>query len=585
MTFASSSAQISNGCDNRRSARPLPSVQFNLKDLEDLLGTKVPHDKDGLNKLVAYVKADVESLEEENGQSTVSIEVKDSNHPDIWCVEGVARALSGYLKLKQSKPATVQGPSGYSITIDKRLRSIRPYIACAIVRNVKPSEEALKSWISLQEKMDQTYGRKRRKASIGLYQADLIKPPIRYTVSNPDDTSFIPLGSDTSMTLRQIVQSHPKGIEYGQTISKHDTWPLLIDKNDKILSLPPIINSTDIGKITTETKNILIEVTGTSLETVQDTLKIVVATLSERGGKIYSCAQKYPYAPTRTTTPDLKEQPFQVSLDYANKLLGTNLTSKQAIDLLKRAGYSTGKVIGDKIAIGVPPYRIDIMHQVDVVEDIGIAMDINTLKPEWPGIFTVGGLSPVTAKLDNIAELMVGLGYQEIMTYSLSSPETMAKKMNMPENEQIELQNPSMTTYTILRPWLLPSLMEFLSNNTHVEYPQRIFEVGRCFTRDPSTPTRVKDIPKLSAITVHATAGFTEIRQSLDSLLRSLGIEYSVKPSTHPSFLEGRTGQIVSRNQNIGTIGELNPRVIKAWGLSLPVGTFELDLSLLLNLN
>ncbi|TMI58758.1 phenylalanine--tRNA ligase subunit beta, partial [Candidatus Bathyarchaeota archaeon] len=184
----------------------MPSVQFNLKDLEELLGTKVPHDKDGLNKLVAYVKADVESMEEENGQSTVSIEVKDSNHPDIWCVEGVARALRGYLKLKQSKPTTVQGPSGFSITIDRRLRSIRPYIACAIVRNVKPSEEALKSWISLQEKMDQTYGRKRRKASIGLYQADLIKPPIRYTVSNPDETSFIPLGSDTSMTLRQIVE-------------------------------------------------------------------------------------------------------------------------------------------------------------------------------------------------------------------------------------------------------------------------------------------------------------------------------------------------------------------------------------------
>src|SRR5713101_202535 len=182
----------------------MPSVQLNLKDFEDLLGTKVPHAKDGLNKLVAYVKADVESMEEEDGQLTVSIEVKDSNHPDIWCIEGVARALRGYLKLEKSKPATVQGPSGYTITIDKRLRPIRPYIACAIVRNVKPSEEALKSWISLQEKMDQTYGRKRRKASIGLYQADLIKPPIKYTVGHPGNTSFIPLGSDRPITLRKI---------------------------------------------------------------------------------------------------------------------------------------------------------------------------------------------------------------------------------------------------------------------------------------------------------------------------------------------------------------------------------------------
>src|SRR5207245_11071080 len=241
-----------------------------------------------------------------------------------------------------------------------------------------------------------------------------------------------------SMTLRQIVESHPKGIEYGQTISRYNEWPLLIDKNEKILSLPPIINSTDLGKVTTETRNILIEVTGTSLETVQDTLKIVVTTLSERGGKIYSCTQKYPYAPTKTTTPDLKEQPFQVSLDHANKLLGTSLQSKQATDLLKRAGYSAGEVIGDKITIAVPSYRIDIMHQVDVVEDIGIAMDINTLKPEWPGIFTVGVLTPVTTKLDNITELMVGLGYQERLTYSLSSPETMARKMKVPEEIQIK---------------------------------------------------------------------------------------------------------------------------------------------------
>src|SRR5207244_8828676 len=130
----------------------------------------------------------------------------------------------------------------------------------------------------------------------------------------------------------------------------------------------------------------------------------------------------------------------------------------------KRAGYSTVKVIGDKITIGVPPYRIDIMHQVDVIEDIGIAMDINTLQPQWPGIFTVGGLTPVTTKLDNIAELMVGLGYQEIMTYSLSSPEIMAKKMKTSEDEKIEHQHESMTTYTFIRSWLHPRLTILITN-------------------------------------------------------------------------------------------------------------------------
>src|SRR5207244_9524489 len=158
-------------------------------------------------------------IDELNG--IVNIEVKDSNHPDIWSVEGIARSLRGFLGKHPGKPPRVSGQSSLKIVIDKRVKTVRPYIACAIVKDVKPSEEALKSWISLQEKIDQTYGRKRRKASIGLYQADLINPPIRYTVSNPDDTSFIPFGSDTSLTLRQIAVSHPKGVEYGQAISKH----------------------------------------------------------------------------------------------------------------------------------------------------------------------------------------------------------------------------------------------------------------------------------------------------------------------------------------------------------------------------
>ncbi|HZD13505.1 MAG TPA: hypothetical protein VE177_08325, partial [Candidatus Binatus sp.] len=185
---------------------------------------------------------------------------------------------------------------------------------------------------------------------------------------------------------------------------------------------------------------------------------------------------------------------------------------------------------------------------------------------------------------DDVAELMVGLGYQEIMTYSLASPETMAEKMRLSATDQIELLNPSMTTYTILRPWLLPSLIEFLSNNTHVEYPQRIFEIGQCFSRDPSNPIKVTDKPKLSAMTIHATAGYTEIRQVLDALLHSLGVEFSVQPSEHPSFLNGRTGKIVSKQgTELGVIGEMNPHVIRAWGLSLPTGAFELDLSRLLS--
>src|SRR5437870_1692211 len=192
-----------------------PSVQFSLADLEGLLGKTVPRDKEGLNEIFAFVKGDVESLEGD----IVSIEVKDSNRPDIWAVEGIARALRGYLGGGRTKEVRVLGRSNLKVVIDKRVKPIRPFISTAIVKGLRPTDEALKSWINLQEKLDQTYGRKRKRASIGFYQADLIQSPLSYTVANPDIITFAPLGSGKKQSLRDIVETHPKGSEYGEIIS------------------------------------------------------------------------------------------------------------------------------------------------------------------------------------------------------------------------------------------------------------------------------------------------------------------------------------------------------------------------------
>src|SRR5207245_6094863 len=127
------------------------------------------------------------------------------------------------------------------------------------------------------------------------------KSPLRYSGGNPDDTAFVPIGSTEKMTPQEIVEKHPKGIEYGAIISSFKDWPLLTDGDGKVLSLPPIINSNDLGKVSSGTRNILVEVTGTNADTVGNTLKIVVAALAERGGKIYSCTQKYTDKPTSQT--------------------------------------------------------------------------------------------------------------------------------------------------------------------------------------------------------------------------------------------------------------------------------------------
>jgi phenylalanyl-tRNA synthetase beta chain len=447
------------------------------------------------------------------------------------------------------------------------------------VRNVKPSENALKSWISLQEKMDLTYGRKRKRASIGFYQADLIKSPLRYTVVNPDDTSFVPLGSTEKMTLREIVEKHAKGIEYGGIISSFKDWPLLTDGDGKILSLPPIINSNDLGKIGSDTRNILVEVTGTNVDTVGNTLKIVVAALAERGGKIYSCNQTYSDKRAKPViTPDLESSFKELSVSYANRLLGATFKPAEMIRALVRAGHPARQVSKDILRVESLCYRIDIMHQVDLVEDLAIALDINKLDPEWPRIWTLGGLAPETDGHETLAEVMIGLGYQELLTYSLTTPEVFVDKMGIERESYAELLNPKMSTHTAMRSWLLPSLLNLLHDNTHVDYPQRVFEIGPCVIVKENGEGLTETRYKIAAVTIHTAAGFTEIRSCLDTLLASIGIQFEVIPTTQPSFLEGRTGEVMSGQKRLGVVGELHPKIIREWGLSLPVAAFELEI-------
>jgi len=535
----------------------------------------VPRDRDGLNEIFAFVKGDVESLEGD----AVSIEVKDSNRPDIWSVEGIARALKGYLGAGRIRPITVAGRSNLNVVVDKRVKPIRPFISTAIVKGLQPTDEALKSWINLQEKLDQTYGRKRKIASIGFYQADLIQSPLSYTVANPDIITFAPLGSEEKQSLREIVSTHPKGSEYGEIISQFESWPVLVDGADNVLSLPPVINSNDLGRITTGTRNILVEVTGTNAETVHNTLKIVVSSLAERGGRIYSCLETYPYGtPRRLVSPDLTPTVTSLRLSHINKLLGTSVRLREASRFVERAGYKVQRATRDTIQLEIPCYRTDIMHSVDMMEDIAIAMDINKLKPEWPMIWTVGNLAKETDENESVAEIMIGLGFQEVLTYALTSPVVVSNNVPSSQGKLVELLNPRMTTHTVLRNWLLPSLLETTSHNTHVDYPQRIFEIGPCIGRRENETHPIQETRRLAAVTIHANAGFTEIRSSLDALAKNKGRSFQIKETEHPSFLSGRCGAIISDGREVGVIGEVNPRVIKSWGLNLPAAAFEVEM-------
>ena len=179
--------------------------------------------------------------------------------------------------------------------------------------------------------------------------------------------------------------------------------------------------------------------------------------------------------------------------------------------------------------------------------------------------------------IDIARELMVGLGYQEILTYTLTNQETLFKKMNMQKTKIVELSNPKVVTMTCLRNWLLPSLMEFLSNNQSVEFPQKIFELGKVTLLDETKETKTRDEDWLCAVTTHVNANFSEIKSALDAFMSNFGVDWQIKETTHPSFIEGRVGKVMVGGVEVGVVGEVNPLVLEAWKLENPAAAFEIN--------
>jgi len=562
----------------------MPTIEVDYVEFEQMLGKKLNKDPDRIDEVLALAKAEMKVFDRKTG--LMSVEIKDTNRCDLWNVEGLVRCLRGFLGFESGPKRYVAGKPVCEVHVDSRLKYIRPYIACSVVKDVELNDRIIRGLMQLQDKLDHTYGRNRRRTSIGLYDFDQIVSPLSYSVAKPDEVSFIPLGFGERMSLREILRKHPKGLEYGKIVSGHPVYPILLDAEGKTLSFPPIINSNDLGRVTETTRNVLVEVTGTVDETVLNTLTIVSLSLVDRGGKAYSTVVNYPEG-TSTVTPRFSSGSMNLSIDYVNKVLGLNLSVQQVSRLLMRAGYGVEKTGRSSVRVEIPCYRIDVMHQVDLVEDVAIAYGFNNIEPLWRKFPTVGGVRPEQGLLNVARELMIGLGFQEILTYTMANPEMLFARMNLKSHASatriglgplVEVANPKVQTLTCLRSWLLPCLMDFLGCNLHVEYPQRVFELGKVTIPDAKADTRTRDVEKLAAVSCHAGAGFSEAKSCLDAFFMNLGLKWQIKETEHASFIDGRVGKVVADGCDVGFAGEVHPAVLEAWEVENPATAFELNM-------
>ncbi len=494
------------------------------------------------------------------------------NRPDLLSYSGFKRSFLAFLGKKTGlKKYKIDKPEkNYKIIIDSSVKDIRPYTACAIVKGLKLNDEKIKEIIDIQEKLHTTLGRKRKKAAIGIYPLEKIKLPITYKALEPDKIKFIPLESDKAMSGLQILQKHPAGRKYAHLLAGKVKFPVFVDGNKNILSMPPIINSQNTGKIDEKTKDVFIECSGFDFKILKKCLNIIVANLADMNGKIYQMELKYK---KKDITPDLTPQKETIYLENVNKLLGLNLSEKQMKFFLEKMGHNYEKGV-----VKIPAWRTDILHEVDLIEDVAIAYGYEKFIPEISEIFTIGEEDKIEIIKRKIAEILAGLRMLEVSNYHLTNKEEHFRKMGIPEKLQkefVEIEE-SKTEYNILRKGLAPCILKTLSKNIDSEYPQKIFEIGKVFS--DSENKKIIENEKLAVAL--APGNFTEIKQILEYLFKMLNIKITLNETNNSPlwFIEGRIGKILLNNEHIGFIGEIHPRILKNWKIKMPVALFEIDL-------
>lgn len=515
---------------------------------------------------IAMFGTPLESLDE----NEIALEIFP-NRPDLLSLHGYLRAFLAFIGKKTGlKEYKVNKPEAkYEVSIDHSLRDVRPYTACAIVKNLTFDDETIKEVIDIQEKIHATLGRNRKKIAIGIYPLEEIKLPIRFEARKPQDIKFVPLESEREMTGLQILEQHPAGKEYGYLLKEIKKFPVFVDANKEILSMPPIINSNKTGKITEGTREIFIECSGFDFNALKKTLNILVTMFSDMGGEIYQ--MKLNYGLKKEITPNLTPEKIKINFGNINKLLGLELNEKDVKKLLERMGYGY-----DNPEVFIPAWRADILHEVDIAEDVAIAYGYDNFTPEIPEIATIGQCDRKESVKNKIAEILVGLGFLEVSSYHLLMKDDL-KKLNNKAAMEVEK---SKTDYKVLRHNLLCSMLNTLARNVDAEYPQKLFEIGTVFEKDDKKENGIDEQEKL--IIAMTPGNFTEMKQVYEYLAKMLNIDIKIEEATAHSFIEGRTARVLLNEKNIGVMGEIHPSVLKAWHLKMPLVLLEIDLEKIL---
>ena len=570
----------------------MPKIEVNEKLFFKQIGKK--YDYDELERKLTCGKAELDekpdvSLPE--NQRTIKIELNDTNRPDLWSTNGVARQIRLHNGIKQndyssfiSTKDNIKDFGNRVITVDPELKDIRPYMVSFVISGKPIDEPMLLDIIQTQEKLCWNFGRKRKSISMGVYRVEDIKFPVHYKAVDPDKTSFIPLQCTEPMTCRQILTEHPKGKDFGWILKDLNKFPLLVDDKDDVLSMAPIINSAKLGAVQIGDKDLMVELSGDNIENLILSANIVACDFADCGYEILPVKVCHPYDTglgKDIVVPYYYQPSTKATLNHINKLLGSSFSEQEVIEALEKMGntVTSAKIDGDvEFTLFPAPYRNDFLHEVDVIEDVMIGRDLETFEPEKPSDFTIGRLLPVTEFSRKTKTVMVGLGYQEMIFNYVGSRQDYIEKMNINGSDVIEIANPMSENYQFIRSSIISSLLKAESGSANAIFPHKIFEIGKVayICSEENTGTRTRQC--LGFLTAANNANFNSAASEVSALLYYLDHKYEVSESSDPRFISGRQAAIIVNGKQVGIFGEIHPAVLENWSISVPCVAGELDL-------
>lgn len=555
----------------------MPVINFKYDELYKQLGKTL--DNDELIDILPMISSDVESYTDE--------EVKAEffpNRPDYYSLEGIVRSLKGYFEIETGMPKYEVIKTENTIVVDEKLEDIRPYVATCVVKNVEISDEELVNIMEFQEHLHWVIGRDRKKVAIGIHDLDAVEGPFYYKAGNPKEDKFIPLDSTEELTLDEILEEHDKGKKYSKLLKDKEFYPLIVDGNGNIMSMPPIINS-DLTKLTTATKNLFIDVTGTDLIAVTNALNIIASNLAEHDGAVIETMKVvYPYNDD-IEYPQFEPQIIDVHTSRASEYIGIDLTSEDIVKNLEKTRFDAEKIDEEIVRVTVPRYRIDILHEVDIIENIALGYGFNDLPAELPDFSTVANPDP-KREFDKILEqIMIGLGFTEIKSLMLTSEEQHYTKLGREiVDERVTVAQPITQDRTMIRQSLINSLLEFLEDNKHEELPQKIFEIGDVAYIDEDVEVKMRTVKKMAGAQISTNANLTTIKSYMESIVSNLGFKMILEDYDDSVFIQGRSAKftVEAIDEKIpftftGYFGEVHPQVLTNFDLEYPTIMFEIE--------